>query len=329
MECAEIKELLSEYIDDTLDPDTKALLEDHLLTCEGCKEELASLRTLVKDLGSLEPVEAPEDFLDKLHERMKPRFQFGKILRMLFVPARIKIPLEFATVAVMAVLIFSILHTQEAKKQFVDVPKGVPPVRIAKQHTLKPAQPPLKEKAYKAEPTFDEVTAEQPAEERQIIEVALLLGADVSGKAYAPGASMEAAPRLEKKAKRIRKEKGRRSVSNMGTTTGELKKEGDKELLVRKRPAFEDKDDRAYSYFNETLSTVKHLIAMAEGNIISVEYEKETGRPQSIHAEVPAQRYHSFSEELANVAPLQSPLPTISDKDQKVIRILIRFISSH
>lgn len=288
MECATIKELLSEYMDDTLDPDTKARLEDHLVTCKGCTEELASLRALVQELSSLEPVEAPEDFIDKLRERMESRFQFRKILRMLFVPARIKIPLEFATVAVMAVLVFFIVHTQEAKKQFLDMPEGTPTVRLAKKHMGKPSQPDFKREPYQAKPSLNGVTSEQPAEETKIIELALLLETDAAGKAYTPRAAIEAESRPEKEAKTNEKEGG----------------------------------------VNEILSSVKHLIALAKGHVTSVEYEKEAERPQSIYAEIPAEHYRSFSEKLARIAPLQAPPPTVSDKDQKMIRVRIRFISS-
>jgi hypothetical protein len=289
MECATIKELLSEYMDDTLDPNIRARLEDHLVTCKGCTEELTSLRALVQELHSLEPVEAPADFLDELHKRMEPRFQFSKILRMLFIPARIKIPLEFATVAVMAVLIFSFLHTQEAEKQFVDMSQGPPPVRFAKQHTEKPPQPNFKKDVYQAKPSLDDVTVMQPAEETESIVLALLVETDVPGEFYTPRAAIEAESRPEKEAKTIAKEGG----------------------------------------VNEILSSVKHLIALNEGRVISVEYEKEAERPQSIYAEIPPEHYHAFSEELARIAPLQASPPTVSDKDQKVIRVRIRFISSH
>jgi predicted anti-sigma-YlaC factor YlaD len=51
MECAKIKDLLSEYIDGTLDAQPKALIDEHLLACPKCNEELASLKTLIRELG--------------------------------------------------------------------------------------------------------------------------------------------------------------------------------------------------------------------------------------------------------------------------------------
>ena len=325
MECATVKGLLSEYMDDNLDPDTKARLEDHLVRCKGCTEELASLRLLVQELNSLEPVEAPEDFLDKLRERMDPRFQFHKILRKLFIPARIKIPLEFATVAVMAVLVFFIVHTQEAKKQFLDMPEGTPTVRLAEQHTGKPSPPAFKKEVYKAKPSLESVPSDQKAEETKIIELALLLEAD----AYTPRAAIEGESHPQKEAKTNGKEKAWQGAPNTETHTDELKQEDDgMQILFMPGSALKDKDERPYSHLNEILSSVKHLIALAEGHVTSVAYEKEAKHPQSIYAEIPAEHYHAFSEELARIAPLQASPPTVSDKDQKVIRVRIRFMFS-
>jgi hypothetical protein len=121
MECARIRQHLSGFMDDVLDAQTKNLVEKHLLTCKGCKQELESLQSLVQDLGSLESVNAPVDFLERLHDRMAPGFDFGKLMQKLFIPFRIKIPFQFATAAAMAVLIFFIIHTPDMKKEMADI----------------------------------------------------------------------------------------------------------------------------------------------------------------------------------------------------------------
>ncbi len=119
MECVEIKALLSEFMDDMLDAQTRAAVEAHVSTCRECTEELASLRALVKALGALEPIQAPDDFLEKVHERMTPRRGFYRILRKLFVPLHIKIPLELAGVATMALLVLLVLNVQQSDKGIV------------------------------------------------------------------------------------------------------------------------------------------------------------------------------------------------------------------
>ena len=122
MECVRVKELLSEYIDDTLDHETRKTVEKHLSTCKGCAEELASLRSLVEELGSLEKVKPPADFLEQLHERLEAPSGFTRIVRKLFVPFHVKIPLELATATLLAVLVFSLFHTQMTEKPMIQTP---------------------------------------------------------------------------------------------------------------------------------------------------------------------------------------------------------------
>jgi len=122
MECPKIREYLSDYIDGELDSETKALLEDHLLTCKGCSEELASLKGLVKELGVLEPVKAPPDFLDKLHQRMGSGFSLRKILSALFALTKVKIPFQLAAATTTAVLVIVIFYMIQPVKETIQKP---------------------------------------------------------------------------------------------------------------------------------------------------------------------------------------------------------------
>jgi len=81
MKCAGIKQLLSEYIDGVLDAQTRTGIKEHIATCAGCQKEMEELKVLVEDLGSLKHAKAPDDFLDRLHERIEPRSGFGKIIK--------------------------------------------------------------------------------------------------------------------------------------------------------------------------------------------------------------------------------------------------------
>jgi len=53
MDCTGIQELLSEYIDGTLDANTTKTVEEHISTCEDCKETFASLSAMVEELNAL------------------------------------------------------------------------------------------------------------------------------------------------------------------------------------------------------------------------------------------------------------------------------------
>ena len=317
MECAKAKDLLSEYIDGTLDVQTKAHIDKHLLACPLCKEELLSLKELVKELGSLESFKASDDFLEKLHERLEPRFSFRKIVQILFIPGRIKIPLEFATATAMAILVFSIIYIQQPEKITPEVPLSSRHAKITEKTSTDLTSPTVKEEAYISKPIVEKATAQPPAEERKIIELALVIEKEGSGKAYAPSEAER--PRMARPAAAPRAE----------IKTDTLKK--DKEiagLAIEERSVLEEDPLSSFSRLHDTLTKVKERIRLVDGKILIVEYEPHTDRPQSILAEIPAKNYTSFCYELKRLAILPNTPPTISEKDQKTIQILIRFISS-
>jgi len=59
MQCSEIQENLSAYLDGELDPAGAAELESHLEGCESCRSELESLRSTVELVRSVPRVQAP------------------------------------------------------------------------------------------------------------------------------------------------------------------------------------------------------------------------------------------------------------------------------
>jgi len=110
MDCSRTKELLSEYIDGLLDKDNEAFVRDHHLQCGDCRNEFESMKAVIREIGSLDKIKAPDDFLAALHGRMEKESWFHKVKNLLFMPARIRIPVELATLATTVVLAFFIFH---------------------------------------------------------------------------------------------------------------------------------------------------------------------------------------------------------------------------
>lgn len=110
MNCSRIKELFSEYMDGQLDKEQEALVKDHLLLCGDCRDEFESMNAIVREMGSLDTIKAPDDFLESLHVRIKSDSWFQKIKNFLFIPDRFRIPVELATLATTVVLAFFIFH---------------------------------------------------------------------------------------------------------------------------------------------------------------------------------------------------------------------------
>lgn len=51
MNCDELVELVTGYLDSALDPDTRVRFDTHLLECDGCENYLQQLRATVDSLG--------------------------------------------------------------------------------------------------------------------------------------------------------------------------------------------------------------------------------------------------------------------------------------
>lgn len=53
MECRELVELVTAYLDGSLDPEARARFDMHLLDCDGCENYLQQFRETVRTLGRI------------------------------------------------------------------------------------------------------------------------------------------------------------------------------------------------------------------------------------------------------------------------------------
>jgi len=70
MDCAQIRKVLSEYLDGMLDMETRARVDQHLKSCPGCAAHLASLKATADFLRSMPQVAPTDAFLDEVHRRI-------------------------------------------------------------------------------------------------------------------------------------------------------------------------------------------------------------------------------------------------------------------
>ena len=109
-ECKKIKELLSEYLDAALDEENTLLVKEHLLQCQVCRKELDDLRKMSETLQNLEKTAAPQDFLDKLHTRIKDRKSIDSFLINLLKSPNLKVPVA---VCLMILVVFAVLKSTD------------------------------------------------------------------------------------------------------------------------------------------------------------------------------------------------------------------------
>ncbi len=75
MNCEEVRELLSEYLDGFLSEDKKVEVGRHLQSCSLCQKELKQLENISFTIAKLPDVPLPEGFAVSLHQKLVPAKQ--------------------------------------------------------------------------------------------------------------------------------------------------------------------------------------------------------------------------------------------------------------
>jgi hypothetical protein len=103
MTCHDAREQLSARLDDALSGPERQALGAHLAMCAECRRELDQLRGTVALLGRVPPIHAPAGFVDRMMAEAYPRAWRRRLLDLLFMPLRVKLPLEAAAVLLIGV----------------------------------------------------------------------------------------------------------------------------------------------------------------------------------------------------------------------------------
>lgn len=311
MVCKEARELLSEYIDNVLEEKKKNGLQQHLASCRNCAQELESLRKYVKQMSSLSQLKAPDDFLRRVHERIERHSEFQRIMRKLFVPAKIKIPLEFVGVLATVIIVVVVARLIEPQTRFY-LPKTAEKPMAIKEGMAVKQELPLAEYPAKGIYGVDravQVQLEGPTQEKAVYEpsfekgqAAATLGdykvLDYTGSDYL----------------------------GLGQTTYPLQdKEGALMLGEKKEeiPELSVIVDVVRFSLDEAFSKIKETIVAENGTVILEEPASE-----SIKANIPAENYQGLLEKIKEFFVIKEPLPEISDKEVKSIDLFIRLTPS-
>ena len=290
MECHRVKKLLSEYIDNTLDKPTGALIEGHLKECRDCNYEYISMKSMVAELGSMSPLEAPGDFLEKVHERIESISMAGRIKQLLFFPSWIKVPMELTALIATAVLIFVIFNMIQPENQVMVKPSATDATGSA-----------MKQKTGSTETSKGTALTTQVLKEIGPIQLTLLLGAEQKPKPLSSG--------------NIRLiVSGKGAKRTLETPEFEFNTEKDQET---------DMEDNG-----DPLSDIIETISLSDGRLISKEYKNGADDLEYITLEIPSINYHPFLEKIKDIGTLQTPVPDLSNEYHGPVLFRIQLISS-
>lgn len=140
MNCPEARDLFSARADDHLTPQEGVALEAHFQACVACRHEWERFERTVGLLRAVEEARAPAGFAQRVIGAASRESRRRPILRRLFLPLHVKLPLEAAAVVVVSTVVI-LLFRQTPELQRAPEVVAPPPVAAPAAPTPKPAEP--------------------------------------------------------------------------------------------------------------------------------------------------------------------------------------------
>jgi Putative zinc-finger/Predicted integral membrane protein (DUF2275) len=117
MNCEEVEKYLSDFLDKSLDIERAQEIEDHLAACSVCSDEMASLAECQQLVSGLPAVEPPVGFTNRVMAQVREAANRPSLRERLFLPLRMKIPLQATAVVLIAVLAAYIYQKEPLQRE--------------------------------------------------------------------------------------------------------------------------------------------------------------------------------------------------------------------
>jgi anti-sigma factor RsiW len=142
MTCHDAREQFSALVDDALATEERAAVDAHLATCADCRRELQRFRDTVALMRAVAPVRAPAGFVDRVLEAARPAPWPRRLLRSLFLPWPVKLPMEAAAIVLVAVGVVLVYRGAPEIQHPVLVDSSAPAMRQGAENTAPQAPAP-------------------------------------------------------------------------------------------------------------------------------------------------------------------------------------------
>jgi hypothetical protein len=113
MDCKTVRDQLGKYMDDSASKREKKAIEEHLSTCRECSSALEELQKTIVRLGEIEDVEPPAWLSRKVMAKIRDERQKMPLLRRLFYPLGVKVPIRAVATVLIAVATIYIFRTMQ------------------------------------------------------------------------------------------------------------------------------------------------------------------------------------------------------------------------
>jgi hypothetical protein len=302
--------LLSEYVDDELDLVTRGIVEEHLAVCTACVAELRSLNAYLRAMAGMEKVGAPPNFLAAVHECLKQPSTLERLVKWLFYPLKIKVPMELAGVALATLFL---VFTYQAPR--TDRSHGVSELSGEFRQSALPAE--MKSAA------LDEAIVDRAASTPRRIELTLLLPAPKTARSEVKRRLSATAPPADGKIEASR-EKLQRPTPRQPSAV--LESAPSAPMSVAKQDETPAPLDSVRAF-----ELIKELAANLGGTLLSTAFPTEKKERKAILVHLPARNYVRFVESLGRAGLLQKADEKPAHTDQaaganELLELQIEFI---
>jgi hypothetical protein len=337
-----VRDKLSEYIDGMLSQEEASAVKEHLDRCPDCLEEYEETVKIIGHMNQMESLETPEFFVEKVHERIEKSKSLKRLVKRLFYPLRIKIPLELAGVAAAALLVIYIVGIQGKQHVYeLAYAQRSQPLTVLQEQKMergavleeaitvsKKAQPALelqdekmkkKDKRAVAEEAAPPGTKEPPAfapQEKKLDKGERRVGAKeeiLRSKMVQETREPDFAHKDEQIERKAQIKADTPSVAK-GQKREDLslevadKEEGEAEKDALQKPILREK-------------SLEDIVDALGGKIIELEYNENTQVLESLILEIPAEKYQKLIQALEEQGDIRKPYPAIKEKSQEIITI--------
>jgi hypothetical protein len=287
MTCNEIENRLPAYLENFLSPEEKKSIEGHLASCPRCSRASEAIKKVEEIVQNLTEVEPPPFFEQMIMSRVTQEdAQKQGILRKLFYPLYIKVPIQAFATLLVAVLAFSIYRTVMPELKDM-APPAITLTEPAKdQATTESHKTPVAPAA--VTPVMRTPAEDLPEKKQQrFVAAAIEKGAKADRVAGSPSPLQEARVLAMKPAAQAMKAREKDSLKLRAETSSKAQdktaKRSDLDLMIHVKDV------------DITVREVEERLVQVNGRII--ERQRRDGR-EFLKAEVAAQNLAAFLDRI-------------------------------
>jgi len=116
MEFKTIQEMLPDYVRGLLNEDESRIVQENLEQSSPLRKEYEELRSYYRALETLEPAKASNTFVHAVHSRIGAPLLLSRLIKKIFTPLPVKLPLELAGLAVTVAIVVLVYNPFSSRK---------------------------------------------------------------------------------------------------------------------------------------------------------------------------------------------------------------------